>query len=332
MASGKRKIVAAVDDSEVSAYAFTWGLQNLVRPDDHVVAITVAPFVGADVATADMVGEYTVSMTLSPAESEAAQKQVTESSKALISKYLKQCANANISCEGEVVKGEPGSWIVDEANRVRADMVLVGSHAYGLIKRTLLGSISDFVLHNASCTVVIVRQPPEALKEHDPLSSAGLPRKIVIAVDDSKEAVQAFSWALENFCRPSDKVVLYHVHNPVTVPVTALGTGEFGVEDVYIAPGNDVEEEVKASNDSQLLVERFMKEVPKEISCEGMVVTGLTEAKVCEGLVTLKADAVVIGTQDRSVLSRTFLGSVSDYLAHHSPCPLVVVKSTSKSE
>ncbi|EFJ37749.1 hypothetical protein SELMODRAFT_74840 [Selaginella moellendorffii] len=154
MASGKRKIVAAVDDSEVSAYAFTWGLQNLVRPDDHVVAITVAPFVGADVATADM---YTVSMTLSPAESEAAQKQVTESSKALISKYLKQCANANISCEGEVVKGEPGSWIVDEANRVRADMVLVGSHAYGLIKRTFLGSVSDYLAHHSPCPLVVVK-------------------------------------------------------------------------------------------------------------------------------------------------------------------------------
>jgi nucleotide-binding universal stress UspA family protein len=40
-----------------------------------------------------------------------------------------------ISCEGEVVKGEAGSWIVDEAERLNAELVVVGSHAYGVLKR-----------------------------------------------------------------------------------------------------------------------------------------------------------------------------------------------------
>jgi hypothetical protein len=40
-----------------------------------------------------------------------------------------------ISCEGEVVKGEAGSWIVNEAERLNAELVVVGSHAYGVLKR-----------------------------------------------------------------------------------------------------------------------------------------------------------------------------------------------------
>lgn len=53
--------------------------------------------------------------------------------------------------------------------------------------RAIIGSKSDYVLHNATCAVAIVRHVEEALKIHDPLSSGGGKRKIVIAVDESRE-------------------------------------------------------------------------------------------------------------------------------------------------
>lgn len=40
-----------------------------------------------------------------------------------------------IACEGEVVKGDAGSWIVDEGERVAADAIVVGSNAHGLLAR-----------------------------------------------------------------------------------------------------------------------------------------------------------------------------------------------------
>jgi len=46
--------MVAVDDSEVSAYAFTWALHNLVRKTDHVVALTAAPFVDITYPSTDM--------------------------------------------------------------------------------------------------------------------------------------------------------------------------------------------------------------------------------------------------------------------------------------
>ena len=49
-----RKIVIAVDDSEASAYAFTWALQNLVRKTDKVVVLTAAPFVTLDYPSTDI--------------------------------------------------------------------------------------------------------------------------------------------------------------------------------------------------------------------------------------------------------------------------------------
>ncbi|MCO5590607.1 hypothetical protein L7F22_044578 [Adiantum nelumboides] len=329
----QRKLVIAVDESDASDIAFRWVLHNLARKSDHIVVLNSAPYVGLQFPDPDIANEYIIPSVASVEAAEVAEKAVTEKSKVLVSKYLTQCQEIGVSCEGEVVKGEPASWIVDESERLHADVVAVGSKDLGVIKRTLLGSVADEVLHNAHCPVVIVRSS-EALQDNLSLQTSDKSRNIVIAVDDSKEAVDAFVWALHNFCKETDKVTIYHVHNSTVPSVTAAGTGEFGMEEVYVTPDSTDEMEVKALTDSEKLVERFMAYMSREtkVSCEGLVVTGQTEAMVCEGLAALKADAVVVGSHDKGVLARTFLGSVSDFLAHESPCPVIVVKQRKTGE
>jgi len=39
----------------------------------------------------------------------------------------------------------------------------------------------------------------------------------------------------------------------------------------------------------------------------------------------MNADVLVIGSSDKNWLSRHFGGSVSDYVAHHAPCPVMLV-------
>ena len=83
--------------------------------------------------------DYTVPpLAPSGIELEAAEMCVTEESTALVNKYLQQCAQNNIYCEGKVVKGDPSSWIVDDADPISADMVVVGSHASGILKKDFL--------------------------------------------------------------------------------------------------------------------------------------------------------------------------------------------------
>lgn len=38
------------------------------------------------------------------------------------------------------------------------------------------------------------------------------------------------------------------------------------------------------------------------------------------------ADLVVVGTRGRGAMGRLFIGSVSDYVVRHAPCPVVVVR------
>jgi nucleotide-binding universal stress UspA family protein len=40
----------------------------------------------------------------------------------------------------------------------------------------------------------------------------------------------------------------------------------------------------------------------------------------------MNADVLVIGSSSKGWLSRLFSGSVSDYVAHHAPCPIMMIR------
>lgn len=66
--------------------------------------------------------------------------------------------NAN-QISTEVLFGSPESRIVETAEEMKADMIVVGSHGYNSWERLLLGSVSDSVVHHAPCSVLVVRKP-----------------------------------------------------------------------------------------------------------------------------------------------------------------------------
>jgi nucleotide-binding universal stress UspA family protein len=54
-------------------------------------------------------------------------------------------------------QGEPGESIVEAATAEEADLIVVGSHGRGSVGRFLIGSVSDHVVRNADCPVIVVR-------------------------------------------------------------------------------------------------------------------------------------------------------------------------------
>jgi len=56
-----------------------------------------------------------------------------------------------------VWEGDPGESIIEAARAESADMIVVGSHGRGTVGRFLIGSVSDHVVRNAQCPVLVVR-------------------------------------------------------------------------------------------------------------------------------------------------------------------------------
>lgn len=80
----------------------------------------------------------------SPALVEAASKMI-------------RAADPGISVTTKIVEGIPKDAIVQEAQDWGADLIVLGSHGYGRVRRVLLGSVAGDVVAKAPCSVQVVR-------------------------------------------------------------------------------------------------------------------------------------------------------------------------------
>jgi nucleotide-binding universal stress UspA family protein len=65
--------------------------------------------------------------------------------------------DSDLYVETAVRSGEPRRTILDDANDSKADLIVVGSHGRTGVKRWLLGSVAEYVVRNAPCSVEVVR-------------------------------------------------------------------------------------------------------------------------------------------------------------------------------
>lgn len=59
-----------------------------------------------------------------------------------------------------VVKGDPAQSVLNIAEQQKCDLIIMGSHQRGAVKRFLLGSVSNYVVHHSHCPVLIVPSTP----------------------------------------------------------------------------------------------------------------------------------------------------------------------------
>jgi len=62
----------------------------------------------------------------------------------------------DISAKALLVRGPTVETIIQEAEKFEADMIVLGSHGRGAVSRLLVGSVSEGVLREATCPIVIV--------------------------------------------------------------------------------------------------------------------------------------------------------------------------------
>ena len=67
--------------------------------------------------------------------------------------------------EPAVLKGDARSAIIDEALESSADLIVIGSHGRTGVTRWPLGSVAQFVVTNAHCSVLVVREMHQRSEE-----------------------------------------------------------------------------------------------------------------------------------------------------------------------
>lgn len=62
-----------------------------------------------------------------------------------------------ISYETFLETGSPAVMILDFKEKLSADLIVMGSRGLGLVKGVLLGSVSQYIMEQADCPVLVVK-------------------------------------------------------------------------------------------------------------------------------------------------------------------------------
>ncbi len=82
--------------------------------------------------------------------------------------FTEQAIAAGISTEFSQITGHPGSTICEFAHSCHANVIVIGRSGHSGFKEMFLGSVSNYVIHYAPCSILLVHTP--VLKSTSPQS------------------------------------------------------------------------------------------------------------------------------------------------------------------
>lgn len=202
--------------------------------------------------------------------------------------------------EGPIVDG-----ILDLADEVSAGLIVMGSRGHGRVNRMLLGSVSDGVVHNARCPVLVTKG-----------DNSWPPRRVVIGDDASDNARQAGELAA-NLGKLWDARILLLRAYPELPPADEEGRG-------YDARRVDDElhrEEASLEGRARTLREATGLKVRIRLAEADPAEAALQAARENDESNTLLA----VGSRGLGAVARVRLGSTSTKLLHAARGPVLVV-------
>jgi nucleotide-binding universal stress UspA family protein len=139
-------------------------------------------------------------------------------------------------------------------------------------------------------------------------------QRIVVGVDGSDHARKALQWAVDEArLRHAQLVAVHAWHYPY------LSSGPLAPAPEV--PLNGIEDEARGVLDHALEridTDGLEQPIERLSVCDGSAHALLDAAK--------DADLLVVGSRGRGGFAGLLLGSVSQEVAHHAPCPIVIVR------
>ncbi|MCL7042763.1 hypothetical protein MKW94_001259 [Papaver nudicaule] len=167
------------------------------------------------------------------------------------------------------------------------------------------------------------------------------PMRVLVAIDDSEDSFYALEWALDNLftsgaaaaassTEPADQtqllgmLYLLNVQQPFQDYLFPAGGGPLMYPTTSVIESVRKDQEQSStyilSGASQICNQRTVVKV------ETMMMEGDPKDMICQAAEQMDIDFVLVGSRGLGKIKRAFLGSVSDYCAHHANCPVLIVK------
>ncbi|XP_059153761.1 uncharacterized protein LOC131939467 [Physella acuta] len=141
----QRIVVLAADLSDHSEKAFNWYVHNFHKPENKVVIVHTP--------------EYSIGQSdMSPSKIEESIQEANAKTEMIKSKFVEKMSELGMNGEFVALDDkDPGHGICKFAERVNATFIVTGTRGLGKFRRTMLGSVSDYILHHSHVPVLICR-------------------------------------------------------------------------------------------------------------------------------------------------------------------------------
>jgi len=201
--------------------------------------------------------------------------------------------------------GKPHVGILDAADRVGADLVVIASRGLTGVSRLLAGSVASKVVRHARASVLLVRPSPKT----------GI---VLAATDFSHPAIHALeegaNWAkrLDGTLKVAHAVEMPMLVAPLPFPYPSLPTTLSAAElsEVRSRAKRALHDAVGSAG----------------LDAEIWVLEGPPAASIASAAEEMECELVVVGTAGKTGFSRVALGSVAERVAAAAPCSVLVVR------
>jgi nucleotide-binding universal stress UspA family protein len=210
-----------------------------------------------------------------------------------------------------VESGRPGPAIVAAAEEGGADLIVMGTHGRRGVPRALMGSVTEEVIRAAPCPVLAVRQ-------RAPRHEAGLFSRVLVPMDFPEEgAARHLPIAMEIARRSDGTLDLLHVVEDIILP------GVYGAFANPLPATMYPEVETRVTDEMR----RAVLEAPGgDVPFQVHVTNGRPGNAIVDFATAHHSDLIVVASHGRTGFDRFVLGSVSESVVRHAPCPVLVVK------
>lgn len=192
--------------------------------------------------------------------------------------------------------------VMGEIDRLRPDLLVLGTHGRSVFARLLMGSDAEKLLRHAPCSVLTVRA--------DAPLAPGTARRVLVPVDYSASSRQAFDVARALAAETGAALTLLYVVEPLPAMYYAAEiTSRFQLD-------SELEARARQSLEAWAGVA-----VDRVVVAEGPI-AGEIERVADEE----QADFIVMGSRGHSELAHILVGSVTEKVCRFATRPVLVVR------